>query len=157
MITENQVLAAQANWSKAIVDIGELPVEGREAKTTAILEDLYAFDRGDILFKPTKAILVQFRPTLEAALSYFINSNPKFPEDSGFALQPWSKVRFDNHRMILEENRAVAMGNYFFTDANTGKETMVEYTFGYILDKGILKIDVHHSSLPYNPGENPAS
>jgi hypothetical protein len=53
--------------------------------------------------------------------------------------------------MILEENRAIAMGNYYFTDLN-GVETKVEYTFGYLRNsRGKLKIDVHHSSLPYEP------
>jgi len=27
----------------------------------------------------------------------------------------------------------------------------VEYTFGYKLINGELKIDLHHSSFPYNP------
>ena len=51
---------------------------------------------------------------------------------------------------ILEENRAIAMGNYFFTDLN-GDEAKVEYTFGYKKVDGKLKIDLHHSSFPYNP------
>ncbi|WP_232517361.1 hypothetical protein [Aquimarina aggregata] len=56
--------------------------------------------------------------------------------------------------MILEENRALAMGNYFFTDIN-GQDTKVEYTFGYRKDtNGKLKIDVHHSSLPFNIEES---
>jgi len=84
-------------------------------------------------------------------LSYFIAGNDKFPEDEGFALQPWTKVRFENNGMILQEKRAIAMGNYFFTDLSGG-ETKVEYTFGYTLsDNGELLIDLHHSSLPYNP------
>ena len=40
------------------------------------------------------------------------------------------------------------MGNYYFTDL-TGVETKVEYTFGYKLSNGELKIDLHHSSLPF--------
>ena len=48
--------------------------------------------------------------------------------------------------MILEDNRAIAMGNYFFTDLG-GNEAKVEYT-GYKLSNGALKIDVHHSSFP---------
>ena len=39
------------------------------------------------------------------------------------------------------------MGNYFFTDTS-GNEVKVEYTFGYKLIDGNLKIDVHHSSFP---------
>ena len=42
------------------------------------------------------------------------------------------------------------MGNYFFTDPS-GNEAKVEFTFGYKLIDGQLKIDLHHSSFPYNP------
>ena len=59
-------------------------------------------------------------------------------------------MRFENTGFILEKNRALAMGNYFFTDLD-GNEAKVEYTFGYQLVDGILKIDLHHSSFPYNP------
>jgi len=46
------------------------------------------------------------------------------------------------------------MGNYYFTDANTGDETKVEYTFGYFKDEqGNLRINVYHSSLPYSIGD----
>ena len=38
-----------------------------------------------------------------------------------------TKVRFENTGMILDNNRAIAMGNYFFTDLN-GNEAKVEYT-----------------------------
>ena len=38
--------------------------------------------------------------------------------------------------MILDNNRAIAMGNYFFTDLN-GNEAKVEYTFGYKLVDGL--------------------
>ena len=69
-------------------------------------------------------------------------------EDKGFAIQPWTKVRFDNTDFILEDNRAIAMGNYFFTDLD-GNEAKVEYTFGYKLVDGVLKIDLHHSSFPF--------
>ena len=43
------------------------------------------------------------------------------------------------------------MGNYFFTDLD-GNEAKVEFTFGYKLIDGELKIDLHHSSFPFpNP------
>merc|ERR1712087_291408 len=42
----------------------------------------------------------------------------------------------------------MAMGNYYFT--NSAGETKVEYTFGYFLDAaGNLRINAHHSALPY--------
>ena len=40
--------------------------------------------------------------------------------------------------------------DYFFTDLD-GNEAKVEYTFGYKLIDGELKIDLHHSSFPF-PG-----
>ena len=42
------------------------------------------------------------------------------------------------------------MGNYYFTDTNTGEEVKVDYTFGYRQDEdGKLYINLHHSSFPY--------
>jgi hypothetical protein len=74
------------------------------------------------------------------------------PEDHGFALQPWSAVRFENAGIIIDADSAVAMGNYFFTDANTGKEAKAEFTFGYVRGTdGKLLINVHHSAFPYQP------
>jgi len=151
MITKDQVLNAQNTWGEGVVKIGSLK-ENRtdcEAFASEFLDTLYAFDSGTILFKPTKCEIEQFRPTKVEALSYFIaGENRACLEDKGFAIQPWIKVRFENSNIILEENRAIAMGNYFFTDLN-GDEAKVEYTFGYKLINGVLKIDLHHSSFPY--------
>ena len=66
-------------------------------------------------------------------------------EDKGFALQPWSEVRFENIGIRLGCSDALAMGNYYFTDLNSGQEAKVEYTFGYRKDEdGNLFIDLHH-------------
>ena len=46
---------------------------------------------------------------------------------------------------------AVAMGDYVFTDATSGDEVRVEYTFGYRKNKdGKCRIFLHHSSVPYS-------
>lgn len=151
MITKTQVEKAQNTWGAGVVKIGSLlgNREDCEAYTNTFLDQLYAFDVRAVLFKPTKCALEQFRPTKAQALSYFIaGENRVCEEDKGFALQPWTNVRFENANLILEENRAIAMGNYFFTDTE-GNEAKVEYTFAYILINGELKIDVHHSSFPY--------
>merc|ERR1711965_677264 len=114
-----------------------------------MIKKLYGYDNGIVLFKPTKAKESQFRLSFEGAKSYFIGGDENFSEDSGFALQPWTNVRFENASVILNEKTATAMGNYFFTDIQ-GNIVKVEYTFGYFLDlKGFLKINLHHSSLPY--------
>jgi len=92
---------------------------------------------------------VQFRSTFDQALSYFVATNNECEEDKGFAINPWIDVRFENSNIILQNNLALAMGNYFFTD-NEKKETKVEYTFGYIKnDEGRLLINLHHSSVPF--------
>ncbi len=150
-IIQEEVIGAQEDWGNAIVAIGEAYTNGRDYQGLAAdsLDKLYGYDEGTVLFKPTKASQEQFRLTEEEAISYFVTG--VVPEDLGFALQPWSKVRFEDVGIILDCDSALAMGNYFFTDANTGEETKVEFTFGYRKDEnGQLSIDLHHSSLPYN-------
>ena len=152
MITKEQVLEAQKLWGDGVVKIGSLKQSRTECEEYAsnFLDNRYAFDQGNLLFKPTKCEIEQFRPTKIEALSYFIAGEERAcNEDKGFAIQPWTKVRFENASFILEDNRAIAMGNYFFTDLN-GNEAKVEYTFGYKLIEGVLKIDLHHSSFPFS-------
>jgi len=152
MITKQHVINVQNKWGLGIVKIGSLKDNKTKCKTFAsnFLDDFYLFDHGFVLFKPSKCSIEQFRSTKSKALSYFIGGDGRAcEEDKGFATTPWKKVRFENSNIILEENRAIAMGNYFFTDFNT-KHFKVEYTFGYRLVDGNLKIDLHHSSFPYN-------
>jgi len=152
MITKQEVENAQKIWGEGVVKIGSIEERKEcEAFTEKFVDERYDFSNKNVLFKPTKTSEKQFRINKPGAVSYFIGGNNDFPEDNGFALQPWTDVRFENTAVILEENRALAMGNYFFTDTN-GNKTKVEYTFGYVKDNnGVLKIDVHHSSLPFNP------
>jgi hypothetical protein len=151
-ITKEEVASAQQKWGECLVKIGQTSTNKGDVKAAAAtcIDTLYAYDNGGVLFKPTKAAEVQFRPTKKDALSYFVTGDIK--EDHGFALQPWSKVRFENASTITDSDSAISMGNYYFTDAKTGKEVKVEYTFGYTKDdKGNLRINLHHSSLPYTP------
>ncbi|MAR98998.1 MAG: hypothetical protein CMP80_07725 [Formosa sp.] len=151
MITEEQVLEAQEKWGNGVVKIGALKNQRTECEsfTSTFLDERYAFDSSLVIFKPTKCEIQQFRPTKAEALSYFIAGDDRAcNEDKGFAIQPWTKVRFENAGIILEEYRAISMGNYFFTDLD-GNEAKVEYTFGYKLINNELKIDLHHSSFPY--------
>lgn len=151
MITKEQVIEAQNEWGAGVVKIGTLKDKRNECELFAseFLDKLYSFETAPVLFKPTKCAVQQFRPTKAEALSYFIAGEDRAcAEDTGFAINPWIKVRFENSNLILEEDRAIAMGNYFFTDVENN-EAKVEYTFGYHLAEGQLKIDLHHSSFPY--------
>ena len=151
-ITEGEVHQAQKIWGDGIVAIGNAYMNKKDYKALAAshVDMLYAYDEGVVLFKPTKAAAQQFRLTEADAVSYFVTGG--VPEDHGFALQPWSAVRFENAGIVIDADSAVAMGNYFFTDAKTGKEAKVEFTFGYVRGAdGNLLINVHHSAFPYQP------
>ncbi len=151
VITEEEVKEIQNGWAASLVNIGKLFLEKKDYKKAAAehVEKFYGYNEETVLFKPTMANNKQFRKTFEAGLSYFIGGNPEFPNDVGFALNPWKDVKFENSGLILKENYAMAMGNYFFIDYN-GNETKVEYTFGFFRDKNQkLKIHLHHSSIPF--------
>ena len=145
-ISKAEVETAQKGWGDGIVKIGQ----AKDARKAAIahLDKFYAFDQGQVLFKPTLASVDQFRGSKKEALSYFIGQD--LAEDKGFALAPYTNVRWENEGIITDGDSAMAMGNYFFTTTE-GEEVKVEYSFGYIKDKdGHLKINLHHSSLPFS-------
>ncbi|MEL6197761.1 MAG: phosphoribosyl-AMP cyclohydrolase [Pseudomonadota bacterium] len=150
-ISEQAVIDAQTAWGEGIVAIAATHSEGGDfkARATEHIETLYAYGDTDVMFKPTLAAEDQFRETFPEALSYFIGTEGT--EDSGFAIKGWTNVRWENNGIFTSGDSAMAMGNYYFTGPD-GTETKVEYTFGYVLDNaGGLKINLHHSSLPYSP------
>lgn len=151
-ITEAELVEAQQEWGEGIVKIGKIYSAGGDYTQAAKqhIQDLYGYDLSLVLFKPTLASDEQFRGTFDAALSYFVGGNETYPEDKGFALAPYTHVRWENNGIINNTcNMAVAMGNYYFTKAD-GEEIKVEFTMGYVKDKnGQLRIVVHKSSLPY--------
>ena len=152
MITKDLIHEAQDKWGQGIVKIGSLKNNQLECIdfTTSFLNDMYNFKNGEVLFKPTKAANEQFRPIFSMALSYFLGGDSSFcSEDDGFAMKPWVEVNFENSGYIIEDSRAIAMGNYFFKDGSDNV-VKVEFTFGYKLNDGKLVIDLHHSSLPFS-------
>lgn len=149
-ITRKEIISAQKAWGDGIVFIGKAYTNEENYKALAanLVAQLYGYEESTVLFKPTKASAREFRLTEEEAVSYFVTG--VIPEDHGFAIQPWSQVRFENADTILNCDSALTMGNYYFTDANTGEEVKVDYTFGYRQDEdGKLYINLHHSSFPY--------
>lgn len=152
-ITEHDINKAQKQWGDGLIRIGEAYSAGNDhaAVAEAMIDSLYGYDfeKGVVLFKPTKAKEVPFRKTRESALSYFIGGNEKFSEDKGFALEPWVVIEFNNHAAYFHGDFATSMGEYIF-HAKSGHQVRVEYTFGYVKDPSSdLKIILHHSSLPY--------
>eukprot|EP00438_Fugacium_kawagutii_P024924 Skav220100 [mRNA] locus=scaffold1991:150465:156219:- [translate_table: standard] len=271
-----EVKAAQKAWADAIKKISKTYLDGGDyvAAAANAAGELYGYGHGNVLFKPTKAKDVQFRPEASQAMSYFVGAKAVkqadgIAEDGGFAInggKGWSDVAgdymtfggftehtlfvsglvrekdflssicagpvnsrarrqpkrqakpkrsgranamlappqaeqeavgyqrgalnevkvvsdiseflpglpartgvlallfggegqdlkaevvFSNHKIELNGNVAIAMGNYDFTSAADGSKTKVEYTFGYKKCKdGKVRIFLHHSSVPFNP------
>ena len=165
-ITQQEILAAQDGWAKAMKAISRAYLDGGdyvEAASKAAAA-LYAYGHSNVLFKPTKAAQHPFRPTGKEALSYFVGGGAVeggYTEDSGFAINDgkgWAEVSFANHQIDLNGPVAIAMGTYSFTCATTGNVTKVEYTFGYKKSvDGKLRIFLHHSSVPYKADLNDSS
>ena len=150
-ISEQAVIDAQKAWGEGIVAIAKTHTDGGDfkARATKHIDTLYAYGDTPVMFKPTLAAEDQFREKFGEALSYFIGTPGT--EDGGFAIKGWTNVRWENNGIFTSHDSAMAMGNYYFTGPD-GNETKVEYTFGYVKGKdGDLKINLHHSSLPYAP------
>mmetsp|Transcript_18078 Transcript_18078/g.56741 ORF Transcript_18078/g.56741 Transcript_18078/m.56741 type:complete len:224 (+) Transcript_18078:102-773(+) len=156
-ISKDEVSDALQKWCDGVVMIGAIYKAGGDYKTAAkrFLDELYAFDIAKdgnvVLFKPTKAAVVPFRHDIEGALSYFANTG-LYPEDHGFAITPFTKIRYEISGVNIDSDSATVLGHYWFTDLS-GAEAKAEFSFQYVRDpaSGKLKIVLHHSSLPYNP------
>ena len=146
------VTATQQKWGNLVIEIGNAykKNESLENLTFDLLHNIYAFNHCEVLFKPTLAKNNQFRTTKDEFLSYFLGQNKVCDEDSGFAIKGWKSIEFQNYKITEQNNQLLAMGNYYFKDSED-KVLKVEYTFGFIkVSNEELKINLHHSSLPYN-------
>ena len=146
---EEDIINIQKEWASGIVKMGELSNDrdSLESFTSDFLDKIYDFDN-QVLFKPTKAANEQFRNSKGSAYSYFIACDDReCQEDNGFALSNWTEILFDNSNIIINEDIAIAMGNYTFK--NEASKIKVEYSFVYKNYGNKIKIILHHSSLPY--------
>ena len=154
-IAEQEVLAAQQGWCKALVDISSTYEKSGKAAAKALAEKVidaaYGYQMGVVLFKPTLTVNPQtFRTTRAGALSYFVGGDPAFPKDSGFALRGWNKCGIDNAAVFIAGDSATTMGKVHLTGKD-GKITTVDKTWQFVKDdSGQLRIVVHHSSLEYS-------
>ena len=155
-ISEKDLFDARTAWGNGLLEISEtFQTEGIETATSVaseMIDNLYGFNFGKVLFKPTLSGGSQtFRPTKEGALSYFVGHNSAYPNDSGFGIKPWREVKSDTSAIFIDSDIAMWMGWVTFHDIN-GKTTLVDKSWGYKLDDdGIIRIVLHHSSLPYSP------
>lgn len=149
-IVKSEIAAAHEAWGAGVVAIGKAYESGQDYVQVAEdhIDRLYDYGSGPVLFAPTRASEIPFRPTRAGALSYFVGGSSEYPEDHGFALRPWRKVRFTDVGLRLIDDCALSMGHYTFTSDDD--ELMAEFTLAYRHDEeGRLRIVLHHSSLPY--------
>ena len=153
-IVKNDILKALNDWGESLIAISRAyeddGLESARALAEQALDRLYGFELGPVLFKPTLSGGPQtFRLTKISALSYFIGSDPEYPNDSGFGIKFWSSVKPETSATFIRNDVAMWMGWVCFIDKNNSV-TKVDKTFGYTKDKnGALKIVLHHSSLPF--------
>jgi len=158
-LTQAEVVAAQQAWGNALVNVSkaydDLGFAAAKPLAEQLIDQLYFYQNGSVLFKPTLAYGNEsFRTTREGALSYFIGNNTKYPTDTGFAFKHWHKVEAQNAAFFLDLDSGTSVGNVAFTDKD-GKVTVVDKTWTFVKDsQGNLRIVAHHSSLPYLPSSS---
>ncbi len=156
-ITRDQVIAAQNAWGEALVKISTTydssGFDAAKKTAEAVIDSAYGYSLGPVLFKPTLTVVPQtFRTTREGALAYFVGGNKTFASDTGFALKHWRSYKIENAAIFTDGDVAISMGNVRITDRD-GNVTVVDKTWGWKRGTdGNLRIVLHHSSLPYNPG-----
>ncbi|MCL2560624.1 MAG: hypothetical protein FWE07_09070, partial [Turicibacter sp.] len=76
-ITVAEIEAAQVAWGEGLVSISTAFNDGEDyvSIAVAVLEDLYGYEYGPVLFKPTIASDVPFRFDWDGAASYFIGTS----------------------------------------------------------------------------------
>ena len=156
-ITERELADARKIWGDALISISKAfedeGIDAARAVAVAALDSVYGFELGTVLFKPTLASGEQtFRMTRGGALAYFVGHSDDYPGDGGFGLKGWRSVVSETAASFIQGDVAMWMGGVTFTDKN-GNVTEVEKSWGYKKDTaGVLRIVLHHSSLPYQPG-----
>ena len=154
-ITETDLAKARTAWGDGLIAISTAfdagGIEAVKAIAGGLLDSLYGFEFGPILFKPTLSGGAQtFRTDRTGTLSYFIGHNPDFPQDIGFGLKSWRDVSSDTASFFIEDDFALWMGWVRFTDRH-GDTVKVDKSFGYRrAADGSLKLVLHQSSLPYS-------
>ena len=153
-IVQQDILKALNDWGESLIAISQAHEDDGLASAQAIAEQtldrLYGFELGPVLFKPTLSGGPQtFRLTKTGALSYFVGNDPEYPYDNGFGIKCWRSVKSETAATFIQNDVAMWMGWVSFIDKNNSI-LKVDKTFGYTRDKnGILKIVLHHSSLPF--------
>ncbi|KAJ54702.1 hypothetical protein ACMU_16435 [Actibacterium mucosum KCTC 23349] len=155
-ITNDDLAAARNAWGAGLIAIAKAYDQGGIDAARPVAEEVidgaYGYNLGPVLFKPTMASGDQtFRPTREGALAYFVGHDANYPLDGGFGLKGWRSMDSVTSASFIDGDVGMWMGWIKLTDKD-GNLTQVDKSFGYKKDAdGVLRIVLHHSSLPYQP------
>lgn len=155
-ITEPELKAAHDLWGDALVSVANAyddgGIDSARAVAEGVIDAAYGYNMGPVLFKPTLASGEQtFRTTRKGCLSYFVGHDTDYPQDAGFGIRGWRTTEWHSAAHFIDGDVGLWMGWGIFTD-KLGDVTKVDKTFGYKKDaQGVLRIVLHHSSLPYQP------
>ena len=146
LIDQNEVEDFLRSWKDGVLGIARAYREDKNYKEVAksFIQTHYAFEDGNVLFKPTYTTEVVFRNNLESALSYFIAGN--ISEDSGFAIKPWEDINVSNISFLIEDGLCAVHGVLYLKSLNSNNQTKIAFTFILAKINESLKIKVHHSS-----------
>jgi len=154
-ITKRDIFAAQKAWGDAMINISKTyeneGLAAAKAVGETVIDIMYGYNYGPVLFKPTMPSKEPFRTTKRGAVAYFVGGDSAYPNDNGFAIKGWRRVHFKNHAIWREGNLGISQGHVILTDKNGGR-TKVDKTFGFWrTPDGNVVIVLHHSSLPFKP------
>ena len=153
-INENDLTNARTAWGESMIAISQAyekkGIDQATLVANEMLDNLYGFELGSVLFKPTLSVGNQtFRLDKEGALSYFVGNNPKYTTDSCFGIKDWLEVKSETSSVFIDQNVAMWMGWVTLINKE-GTYVKVDKSWGYKkTENDILKIVLHHSSLPY--------
>ena len=153
-IKETDLTDAIARWGNELVAISttyeEEGIEQATSIASEMLDRIYGFEFGPILFKPTLSGGDQtFRTTKQGALSYFVGHDPHYPADTGFGIKFWREVKLKTSAIMIEDTVAMWMGWVMLTDKERNIFKVDKSLCFRRTQSGELKIVLHHSSLPY--------
>ncbi|MCL1991051.1 MAG: hypothetical protein FWG67_09210 [Defluviitaleaceae bacterium] len=154
-ITAAEIEAFQLAWGEGLVRISTAfnNDEDYVDVAVAVLEDLYGYDYGAVLFKPTIASDEPFRLDWDGAASYFIGTSAPqtIDEDgTGFATNVWTNVEFqDDWTYVFNGETAIGMGTVVITDGDGGETTVHKSMAWFRGTDGNIRLQLHHSSVPF--------
>lgn len=146
LINQAEVEDFLKSWKDGVLEIGSAYRKDNNYKEVAkaFINKHYAFEDGNVLFKPTYTTEVVFRNNFESALSYFISGD--IPEDSGFAIKPWENIDVSNINFLIESGLFAVHGILNLQSSDSENPTKIAFTFILVKTNDNIKIKIHHSS-----------